>query len=61
MEKAKEGDKFIKPDSKRVYVVIKTVINGDWVVLEEENSDHQILTSQDSLNTWIKYKKEEGK
>jgi hypothetical protein len=53
VEKAKEGDRFIKPDSKRIYIVKKVVINGDWVILQEEGGDHQILTSQESLKTWI--------
>ena len=56
MEKAKEGDRFIKPDSNRIYIVTKLVINGDWVILKEEGGDHQILTSQESLSTWIKIK-----
>lgn len=60
MEKAKEGDRFIKPDSKRVYIVRKVVINGDWVILQEEGGDHQILTSQESLKTWINAKRDEG-
>ena len=36
VEKAKEGDRFIKPDSKRIYMVTKLVIKGDWVILKEE-------------------------
>ena len=60
MEKAKEGDRFIKPDSKKIYTVTKVVINGDWVILKEEDGDHQILTSQESLRTWISAKKDEG-
>jgi hypothetical protein len=59
VEKAKEGDRFIKPDSKRIYVVTKVVINGDWVILQEEGGDHQILTSQESLKTWMNAKKDE--
>ena len=59
MEKAKEGDRFIKPDSKRAYIVKKVVINGDWVILQEEGGDHQILTSQESLKTWINAKRDE--
>ena len=59
VEKAQEGDRFIKPDSKRIYVVTKVVINGDWVILKEEGGDHQILTSQESLKTWISAKKDE--
>jgi hypothetical protein len=61
VEKAKEGDKFIKPDSKKIFVVSKVVLNGDWVVLREEHGNHQILTSQESLKTWGKCaKNEEG-
>ena len=59
MEKAKEGDRFIKPDSKKIYTVTKVVINGDWVILKEEDGDHQILTSQESLKTWINAKRDE--
>ena len=56
MEKTKKGDRLIKPDSKKVYVVTKVVINGDWVILKEENGERQILTSKESLETWIKKK-----
>lgn len=59
VNKAKEGDRFIKPDSERIYVVTKVVINGDWVILKEESGEHQILTSQESLSTWIKIKNDE--
>jgi hypothetical protein len=52
----KIGDRFIKPDSKKVYVVTKVVINGDWVILKEEDGECQILTSKESLETWIKEK-----
>jgi hypothetical protein len=54
VEKAKEGDRFIKPDTERIYEVARVVIGGDWVVLKEEGGDHQILTSQESLETWKK-------
>ena len=57
MEKIEKGDRFIKPDSKKVYVVKKVVINGDWVVIKEEDGERQILTSKESLETW---KKEKG-
>jgi len=56
VKEAKKGDRFIKPDSKKVYVVTKVVIKGDWVVLKEENGECQILTSKESLETWIKEK-----
>jgi len=56
VEKTKKGDRLIKPDSKKVYVVTKVVINGDWVILKEENGERQILTSKESLGTWIKEK-----
>lgn len=59
MEKAKEGDRFIKPDSKKIYIVTKVVINGDWVILKEEGGDRQMLTSQESLKTWINPKSDE--
>ena len=56
VEEAKKGDRFIKPDSKKVYIVTKVVVNGDWVVLKEEDGECQILTSKESLETWIKEK-----
>ena len=56
MEKIKKGDRFIKPDSKKVYIVTEVVINDDWVILKEENGERQILTSKESLETWIKKK-----
>ena len=56
MEKTKKGDRLIKPDDKKVYVVAKVVINGDWVILKEEDGERQILTSKESLETWIKEK-----
>lgn len=56
MEKIKKGDRFIKPVSKEVYVVTKVVINDDWVILKEEDGERQILTSKESLETWIKEK-----
>jgi hypothetical protein len=60
MEKAKEGDRFIKPDSKKIYIVTKIVIKGDWVILREEKGDNQILTSQESLKTWINMNRDES-
>ncbi len=54
MEKAKEGDRFIKPDTGKIYVIARVVIGGDWVILKEEWGDHQILTSQESLEMWEK-------
>jgi hypothetical protein len=56
VEKAKEGDRFIRPDSKKIYLVTKVVIKGDWVILKEEGGVYQILTSQESLKTWINIK-----
>jgi|GEM_PF-732776 hypothetical protein len=56
--KAKVGDRFIKPDSKKIYVVVKVVLDGDWVILEEEGGDRHFLTSRKGLETWIKYKKD---
>ena len=56
VEEAKKGDRFIKPGSKKVYVVTKLVINDDWVILKEEDGECQILTSKESLETWIKEK-----
>ena len=60
MERAKEGDRFIKPDTGKIYEAVKVVMSGDWVVLKEEEGNHQILTSQESLGTWEKYRWEEG-
>jgi hypothetical protein len=59
VEKAKEGDRFIKPDSKKIYIVTKVVIKGDWVILKEEGGDRQMLTSQESLKTWINTKSDQ--
>jgi len=56
VEKLKIGDRFIKPGGKKVYVVAKVVINDDWVILKEEDGERQILTSKESLETWIKKK-----
>jgi len=53
---AKEGDRFIRPDTNKIYVVRKTVLKGNWVILVEEDEEHQLLTSQESLKTWIKKK-----
>ena len=60
MERAKEGDRFIKPDTGKIYEVARVVMGGDWVVLKEEEGDHQVLTSQESLGTWEKYRREKG-
>jgi hypothetical protein len=60
VEKAKRGDRFIKPDSRKIYKVMKVVINGDWVILKGEDGENQILTSQESLETWIKVKEANG-
>jgi hypothetical protein len=61
VERAKKGDRFTKPESKKIYVVSKVVLNGDWVVLKEEHGNHQILTSQESLKTWWKCEENEGR
>ena len=60
VKKAKKGDRFIKPDSRKIYKVTKVVIKGDWVILKEEDGENQILTSQESLETWIKVKEANG-
>jgi len=60
VEKAKEGDRFIKPDSKKIYEVVRVVLAGDWVILKEEGGGRHFLTSQEGLDTWIKYKKDES-
>jgi hypothetical protein len=56
LEKIKKSDRFIKPGGKKVYIVTKVVINDDWVILKEEDGERQILTSKESLETWIKKK-----
>ncbi len=61
MEKAKIGDKFIKPDSKTIYIVVRVVLRRNWVILKEEGDDRYFLTSQESLETWIKYEKGENR
>ena len=33
------GDKFIKPDSETIYVVVRVVLGRDWVILKEEGGD----------------------
>jgi hypothetical protein len=58
VEKAKEGDRFIKPDTGKIYVIARVVMDGDWVILKEERGTRQILTSQESLETWKKLVKE---
>jgi hypothetical protein len=60
VEKAKMGDKFIKPDSETIYVVVRVVLGRDWVILKEEGGDCHFLTSQESLETWIKHEKDES-
>lgn len=57
MEKAKKGDRFIKPSKNKIYVVKKVFLKGNWAVLKEENGDHQILAPQESLRTRRKWKK----
>jgi hypothetical protein len=58
--KAKEGDRFIKPDTGKIYVIARVVMEGDWVILKEERGTRQTLTSQESLETWKKMVKESG-
>ena len=55
------GDKFVKPDSKTIYVVVRAVPGPDWVILKEEGGDRHFLTSQERLETWIKYEKDESR
>jgi len=61
VEKAEMGDKFVKPDSKTIYVVVRAVPGPDWVILKEEGGDRHFLTSQERLETWIKYEKDESR
>jgi hypothetical protein len=56
VEKIKIGDRFFRPDSKKVYIVTKVVMNDNWVVIKEEDGECQIFTSRESLKTWIKKK-----
>jgi hypothetical protein len=60
VERAKEGDRFIKPDSGKIFLAVTVVIGGNWVVLKEEGGDRQIVKSQEGLETWIKHKKDEN-
>jgi hypothetical protein len=60
VEKAKKGDRFIRPSKNKIYVVMKVILKGDWAVLREENGDHQILASQESLRTRRKWKRDRG-
>ena len=60
MEEAKVGDRFIKPDSRKIYVVVRVVLGGGWVILEEEGGNRHFLTSEEGLETWIKYKENKG-
>jgi hypothetical protein len=57
---AKAGDRFIRPDTNKIYVVEKIVLKGNWVILKEEKGIGQILTSQESLRSWIKYEQDKG-
>jgi hypothetical protein len=59
VENAKEGDRFISPESNKIYVVAGVVLSGDWVILKEERGDRHFLTTRDGLKTWRKYKKDE--
>jgi len=56
VEEVKIGDRFIRPDSKKVYIVARVVVNGNWVVLKGEDEEGQILTSRESLESWIRKK-----
>ncbi len=56
VKQVKIGDRFIRPDNKKIYIVAKVVIDGNWVVLKGEEGEGQILTSKESLETWIKKK-----
>ena len=58
MEKPKKGDRFIKPFKKKIYIIEKVILKGDWVILKEEDGDHQILASQESLKTHRKWKRD---
>lgn len=54
MKEVKIGDRFIKPDSKKVYIVSKVVVNDNWVILKGKDGERQILTSKESLETWTR-------
>ncbi len=56
MSEVKIGDRFIRPDNKKVYIVSRVVINDEWVVVKEEDGEGQILTSKESLELWIREK-----
>ncbi len=56
MSEVKIGDRFIRPDNRKVYIVSRVVINDEWVVLKGEDGEGQILTSKESLELWIREK-----
>ncbi len=56
VSEVKIGDRFIRPDNRKVYIVSRVVINDEWVVLKGEDGEGQILTSKESLELWIKEK-----
>ena len=47
-----EGDRFIDPDTRKIYVVTALVLDGSHVTLKEADGDHQILMSREELKTW---------
>jgi hypothetical protein len=48
----KQGDKFIDPFTKRVYVVTEILFDGSYAILNEVDVNHQILMSQEDLIEW---------
>jgi hypothetical protein len=58
VKKAKKGDRFIELSKNKIYVVKKVIVKGDWAVLREENGDHQIVVSRESLRARRKWKKD---
>jgi hypothetical protein len=50
----KQGDKFIDPLTKKVYVVTEVLFDGSYGILREADGNHQILMSQEDLKEWGK-------
>jgi len=49
---AKRGDRFIYPNTKKIYIATELVFNGNYMILTEEDGNNLILMSQEDLKTW---------
>jgi len=49
---AKQGDKFIDPFTKKVYVVTEVLFDGNYAILNDVDGNNQILMSQEDLKKW---------